>query len=88
MGDFNLPGINWDRWWSASAGERMVLDTLGDMFWHQLVRGPTHRLGNTLDLCLTSWCQNRSPKVSRTILSPALADHHLSKLIPGKLKSP
>ena len=54
MGDFNLPGINWDRWWSASAGERMVLDTLGDMFWHQLVRGPTHRLGNTLDLCLTS----------------------------------
>ena len=54
LGDFNLPGIDWDRWWSASAGERMLLDTVGDMFWHQLVREPTHRLGNTLDLCLTS----------------------------------
>ena len=54
LGDFNLPGIDWDRWWSASAGERMMLDTLGDMFWSQLVRGPTHRLGNTLDLCMAS----------------------------------
>ena len=32
----------------------MMLDTLADKFWHQLVRGPTHRLGNTLDLCLAS----------------------------------
>jgi hypothetical protein len=32
----------------------MVVDTVGDMFWHQLVTEPTHRLGNTLDLCLTS----------------------------------
>ena len=54
LGDFNLPGIDWDSWWSASAGERAVLDTFGDKFWHQLVRGPTHRAGNTLDLCVTS----------------------------------
>ena len=32
LGDFNLPGIDWDRWWSASAGERKMLDTLGDKF--------------------------------------------------------
>ena len=31
-----------------------VLDVLGDMFWSQLVRGPTHRDGNTLDLCISS----------------------------------
>ena len=27
---------------------------MGDLFWDQLVRGPTHRLGDTLDLCMTS----------------------------------
>ena len=54
VGDFNLPNVDWDRNWSGCGGEMMVLDTLQDMFWHQLVRGPTHRLGNTLDLCLTS----------------------------------
>ena len=32
----------------------MVLDAMEDMFWEQMVRGPTHRLGNTLDLCITS----------------------------------
>ena len=54
VGDFNLPHVEWDRGWSTCGGERMVLDTMADMFWHQLVRGPTHRLGNTLDLCMTS----------------------------------
>ena len=32
----------------------MVIDTVEDLFWHQLVTEPTHRLGNTLDLCFTS----------------------------------
>ena len=54
IGDFNLPRIDWTRRWSPCAGERMVLDTVGDMFWEQMVHVPTHRLGNTLDLCLTS----------------------------------
>ena len=54
IGDFNLPNIDWTRRWSPCAGERMVLDTVGDMFWEQMVHVPTHRLGNTLDLCLTS----------------------------------
>ena len=54
VGDFNLPHIDWDRGWSNCGGEMMVLDTMQDLFWHQLVRGPTHRLGNTLDLCMTS----------------------------------
>ena len=51
--DFNLPGVDWDSW-SASEGESRVLDLLGDKFWHQVVRGPTHIEGNTLDLCITS----------------------------------
>ena len=53
-GDFNLPGVDWERNWSASEGETMVLNMLDDKFWHQTVRGPTHRDGNTLDLCITS----------------------------------
>ena len=32
----------------------MVVDMVHDMFWSQLVRGPTHRMGNTLDLVMTS----------------------------------
>ena len=36
FGDFNMPGIDWERAWSSSAGETMLLDMLGDKFWHQL----------------------------------------------------
>ena len=54
IGDFNLPRTDWARGWSTCAGERRVVELVGDMFWDQVVREPTHRLGNTLDLCLTS----------------------------------
>ena len=42
-GDFNLPGVDRDRNWSASEGQSRVLDMIGDKFWHQIVRGPTYR---------------------------------------------
>ena len=32
LGDFNLPKTDWTRGWSTCAGERMVVDTVGDMF--------------------------------------------------------
>ena len=54
VGDFNMRGIDWDIGWSASAGENMLLDLIGDKFWTQLVRGPTHVEGNTLDLVIPS----------------------------------
>ena len=54
VGDFNMKGIDWDLGWSASAGENMLLDLVGDKFWTQLVRGPTHVDGNTLDLVMPS----------------------------------
>ena len=54
FGDFNMPSIDWERSWSDCAGETLLLDLLGDKFWHQLVRGPTHREGNTLDLVIGS----------------------------------
>ena len=54
VGDFNMPGIDWERGWSAREGERMLTEMVEDKFWHQVVSEPTHRLGNTLDLCLVS----------------------------------
>ena len=54
VGDFNMKGIDWDLGWSASSGENMLLDVLEDNFWTQLVRGPTHVEGNTLNLVMPS----------------------------------
>ena len=65
-GDFNMPGIDWERDWSSSAGETMLLDMLGDKFWHQLVREPTHIGGNTIDLVITS-----SPELVAGVETPS-----------------
>ena len=54
VGDFNMKGIEWDLGWSASSGENMLLELLQNKFWTQLIRGPTHVDGNTLDLVITS----------------------------------
>ena len=54
VGDYNLPGVDWDRSWSDSEGERLVVDTFSDKFWTQLIRGSTHINGNTLDLLTSS----------------------------------
>ena len=54
VGDFNFPGIDWDRWWSDNEGEQEFLSMLGDKFWTQTVRGPTQQSGNTLDLVIPS----------------------------------
>ena len=49
-----MKGIDWDLEWSASSGENMLLEVLQNKFWSQLVRGPTHVEGNTLDLVIPS----------------------------------
>ena len=54
MGDYNLPGVDWDRNWSDKEGERLVVDTLADVFWTQYVRGAKHVNANTLDLLTSS----------------------------------
>ena len=51
LGDFNLPDIDWERWYSANAGDKVVLDLI-HMFWSQHVDFPTHCDGNILDLVL------------------------------------
>ena len=54
VGDYNLPGVDWDRGWSSKASERIFIETFADKFWTQHVRGATHVGGNTLDLLTSS----------------------------------
>ena len=53
IGDFNLPGIDWDTFQAAGRAANLV-ETCSDNFFEQLVDFPTHTKGNTLDLILTN----------------------------------
>ncbi len=50
MGDFNCPKINWDCLNYADARHKKLCDFVYDNALQQLVQGPTHVKGNTLDL--------------------------------------
>ena len=52
VGDFNLPGIDWERLYSDCPGERVVLEVLQGKFWTQYVDFSTHEPGKILDLVL------------------------------------
>ena len=52
VGDFNLPGIDWEGLYSESAGERVVLEAIQAKFWSQFVDFATHEDGNILDIVL------------------------------------
>lgn len=53
VGDFNLPGINWETE-TADARGRELLKTAREESFSQLVSFPTHTKGNILDLVLTN----------------------------------
>jgi hypothetical protein len=53
IGDYNLPGINWEDGSSDSKG-RPVLETAAEHGLHQMVDFATHIKGNRLDLILTN----------------------------------
>ena len=53
IGDFNLPGINWENGTATGAG-REVLEATEDMLMSQLVDFSTQVKGNVLDLVLTN----------------------------------
>jgi len=59
MGDFNLPGINWDLQVSENSDlEQRFLDCFNDFFLHQHSTKPTHyraqQTANVLDLVFTN----------------------------------
>ncbi len=53
VGDFNLPGINWDQENSSNTIEQLFVTTFSDLSLQQLVKEPTHYRGNVLDLVLS-----------------------------------
>jgi len=53
IGDFNLPGIDWETG-TATGRAREILEAAEERFFEQLVDFPTHTKGNTLDLVLTN----------------------------------
>jgi Reverse transcriptase (RNA-dependent DNA polymerase)/Endonuclease-reverse transcriptase len=54
LGDFNLPGINWETGQARGEGLNDILNTCQDEFLEQQVHFPTHIKGNCLDLILTN----------------------------------
>ena len=53
VGDFNLH-IDWERNYSPISAEDLVLQTVQDLFWEQLVDFPTHIREGMLDLVMAS----------------------------------
>ena len=53
IGDFNLPGIDWDTL-QATGRAADLMEKCGEKFYSQLVEFPTHIKGNILDLVLTN----------------------------------
>ena len=53
VGDFNLPGINWEAG-SARGGDEALLEMMQDRGFVQMVDFPTHTKGNLLDLVVTN----------------------------------
>ena len=78
VGDFNLH-IDWERSYSPVGGEEIVLQTVQDLFWEQLVDFPTHIRDGILDLVMS----NRQGLVggvrSEGYLAPG-ADHQMLEM--------
>ena len=54
-GDFNFPSVNWDCMKSSRSDEQILIDFLAqDFLMDQIIRNPTHKHGNILDLAFVS----------------------------------
>ena len=54
LGDFNLPGINWQTYTGSSRNECSFLELINELGVTQVVDRPTHKQNNILDLILTT----------------------------------
>ena len=79
VGDFNLPGIEWTlkqimNYCQHKQLHRQFLDILNNFMLDQLVTGPTHVLGNTLDII----CTNSPGQFTNiNVVQPGLSDHYI-----------
>ena len=79
-GDFNYPGINWEKETSTSKREKEFIETSRDCFLYQNVTQPTHfrpnQQENTLDLIFT----NEEGMISKIAHNAPLGKSHHSAL--------
>ena len=75
VGDFNLH-IDWERGYAPIGGEEVVMQTVQDLFWDQLVDFPTHVKDGMLDLVLRSRADLVGEVRSEGYLAPG-ADHQM-----------
>ena len=62
VGDFNLPDLNWGTLSALSKQSQALCECVFTNNLIQMVSGPTHKLGNTLDLILTN-CTDRTVNI-------------------------
>ena len=74
-GDLNLPGIDWDDFNSQNALEQSFLDSFSNFGFEQLIRCPTHKGGNILDLILTDLSTQVFDIVVTDERKPCKSDH-------------
>ena len=70
LGDFNLPGIDWQTLSGSNLYENQFLNLLCDSDLFQILNERTHIEGNTLDLIATS-----CPDVTNSLLCKRLSHH-------------
>ena len=54
LGNFNLPGINWETLTSINSQKVRFLDLIDELNLSQFVSRPTHKIHKTLDLILSN----------------------------------
>ena len=94
LGDFNLPNIDWSNMVGKvrDSSKRHLfhqdaLDMFGTFNMAQLVRGPTHKKGNTLDRIFIETVLFDSLKFDCSIL-PGLSDHEMILLETSVINLP
>ena len=54
MGDLNFPEINWNIYSGSSPAADVFAEVVHGLNLTQIITGPTHRAGNTLDIVLSN----------------------------------
>ena len=73
MGDFNLPNVNWESNTTAISVDQSLLDSMTqELLLEQIIRSPTHKRGNILDLVFVS----QPDAFGYEVLPASFSDHY------------
>ena len=73
MGDFNLPNVNWESNATAISVDQSLLDSMTqELLLEQIIKSPTHKIGNILDLVFVS----QPDAFDYEVLPASFSDHY------------